>query len=49
MPAQALGFQEAETFRISRQLAHESDKLDSLMHRSPLPLSIHLLLISVKG
>jgi len=48
MPEQALGFQEVETFSISRQLAHESDKLDSLTHRSPSLLSIHLVHISVK-
>jgi hypothetical protein len=32
-----VGLQEVEAHRISRQLAHESGKIVSLMHRPPLP------------
>jgi len=32
-----IGFQQIEAFRISRQWAHEGDKVVSLMHQPPLP------------
>jgi len=51
-PGQALGLQETEASRISRQSAHEGGKVVSPRHRLPLPPSpqeMPLVLLSVTG
>ena len=43
------GFQGAESFRISRQLAYEDGKVVSPMHLPPLPPRIFLVLSYFRG
>jgi len=45
----ALGLQEFEVFRISRQSAHEAGKVVSPRHKSPLPPGDILVFISVRS
>ena len=48
-PGQALSVPEVWASQISRQSAHEGGRVVSPTHRSPLPLEIFLVFISVSG